>query len=89
MWMKLNFDVSKITSRTMSSGVVRDNTSGLVVAYDGSCREGSNNEAKALAPLWGMRIVKARGMNMLAIEGDYLLIISVLNRVGQCSWKIK
>ena len=61
----------------------------LLVAYVGNYLGGLNNEAKALALLWGMRIVFVRRIDKLFVEGDILLIIKVGKGDGSCSWKIK
>ena len=55
----------------------------MVVAYTRNCRGGSNNEAEALALLWGLRIIGARGMNKPIIEGDSTLITKVAKGEGQ------
>ena len=55
----------------------------MVVAYTGNCRGGCNNEAEALALLWGLRIIGARGMNKPIIEGDSTLITKVAKGEGK------
>lgn len=60
----------------------------MVVAYARSYAEGSNNEEEALALLCGMRITRARRINRLVIEGDFMLIINVVKGEGMCSWNI-
>jgi hypothetical protein len=62
----------------VAGGVVWDNIGKVVFAYAGNCGGGSNNEAKALVLLWGMRIARARRINRLAIEGNLMLIINEL-----------
>jgi ribonuclease HI len=81
-WIKLNFDGSAIARRITVGGVLHDNKGRLEVAYAGSCGMESNNEAEALALLWGMRIAKDRGTDRLEIEGDSLLIINVVKGIG-------
>ncbi len=54
----------------------------MVISYTWNCGGASNNEAKALALVWGMRIMRDNGVNRLLIEGDLMLIIKVVKGEG-------
>ena len=85
MWMKLNLDGLVVARRIAVRGVIRENNGRLVVAYARSGYIGSNNEFEALDYLWGMRIGRLGGIDMLGIEGDSLLTINAIKGVGNGS----
>ena len=49
---------------------------------------GSNNEAQALALLWGLRLVRKHGVIRLTVEGGSMLIIKVVKGVTESFWEI-
>lgn len=61
----------------------------MVFAYTGNYGGSSNDEVEALALLWGLRIVRAQGVNKLEIEGDFVLIIKAAKGEGRSNWSIK
>ena len=60
----------------------------MLLVYAGKVGNGSNNEAEAMALLWGLQLSRERQIMELTIEGDSKLVIDLVKWEARSGWKI-
>ena len=86
--VRLNFDGAARRGKVTVRGVLRDEKGNVLVAYLGKLGMGTNNEAEAMALLWGLKIVVEMRIKKLSIEGDSKLTIDVVKGRTQPGWAL-
>lgn len=59
-----------------------------MLAFIGNMGYASNNQAKAMALLWGLKFSLSIGIKWLIIEGESMLIVDTIKGNRESSWGI-
>ena len=86
---KLNFDGATKGGIGATGGVLRDMNGEVLLVYARKVGNGSNNEAEAMALLWGLQLSRERQIMELTIEGDSKLVIDLVKGEARSGWKIR
>lgn len=87
-WAQLNTDGSSKDNpgHAGGGGLIRNDVGHLLVAYAKYCGLKISVEAKALAPLDGLKLCKQRNLDRVWVEVDSLLLVQMIQGVCDIPW---